>query len=166
MKKLVLLFALILTCGYPDLAVASDSVDGKDIEVGGISISDDKDRVKNLLGDPRESGPTCDGCFDIMDSWFIYDGIRVHFLQREVLQFEVSSERYRLSSGVGVGTSKDDVVKHYGQPETTQHEDGVILAYPITWNGRGHPDVKLEFLIRDDIVVGFQAGPTRTGSPF
>jgi len=166
LKKTVMFVASMLLCCGPELVVASDDVDVKEIEVAGIKISDGKDRVKELLGAPRESGPSCNDCIDIMDSWFIYDGLRVHFLQWEVLQLEVATKEFRLASGVGVGSSKEEVVQQYGQPDITPHEDGVVLAYPITRNGRGHPDVKLEFLVDDDVVIGFHAGPTLTGSPF
>ncbi len=166
LQKTVLLIASILPFSVADFVIASENVDVKEIEVAGIRMSDDKDRVRELLGEPSESGPTCDGCIDITDSWFVYEGIRVHFLQSEVLQFEVTTSQYRLVSGVGVGTSKEEVVREYGQPKVNLREDGVLLAYPITWNGRGRPDAKLEFRIVDNVVIGFQAGPTRTGSPF
>ncbi len=166
LQRNVLLVASILLFGVPQFVIASDSVDIEEIKVAGIKFSDDKDRVRELLGEPSESGPTCDGCIDIIDSWYIYDGIRVHFLQTEALQFEVNAEKYRLISGVGVGSSQEEVIKQYGQPETTPHEDNIVLAYPLTSNGRGHPDVKLEFLVHDDVVIGFQAGPTRTGSAY
>ena len=106
----VFVVASILHCGAADFVIASDDVDVKEIEVAGIKISDDKDRVKELLGDPLESGPTCDGCIDIMDSWFIYDEIRVQFLQSEVFQLEVTTIEYRLVSGVGVGTTREEVL--------------------------------------------------------
>lgn len=166
-QKIILLLVWLVSCSVAGIAVAADNVDGKEIEVAGIKLSDHKDRVRKLIGNPLEWGPkTCDGCFDITDSWFIYDGIRVHFLQSEVFQLEVTTKDYRLVSGVGVGSSREEVVRQYGQPKITSHEEGVVLAYPITWDGRGHPDVKLEFLIDDDVVIGFQAGPTRTGSSF
>ena len=166
MKKLALIFALPLLCGGSFTAVASDTVDFYEIEVAGIRFSDDKDRVKELLGEPRESGPTCDDCIDIMDSWFIYDGIRVHFLQGEVMQIEVSSEHYRLSGDVGVGDSKNEVVQQYGEPETAPHNEDIVLSYPLTRSGRRNSYLKLKFLIRENSVVAFQAGATLYDSTF
>ena len=166
MQKLILLFSLIFLVAAADSNVTVHSIDANEIRVAGIGFSDDVNRVKELLGDPLESGPICDGCIDIMDSWFVYDGLRVHFLGAEVFQFEVSTDEYRLKNDIGVGTMRSDVVRQYGNPEITSHCDGVVLAYPIVRNGRAHSDLMLKFLVRDDIVISYQAGPTRTGSSF
>lgn len=148
-------------------AYSSDSVEQPGIYVAGIKFGDSRQKVLKQLGEPEEAGPTeCDGCIDIIDNWFVYNGLRVHFLQTEAFQFEVTSSSYRLNTGVGVGSTKAEVIDAYGEPSEIPFEGKVVVWYPLSFREQVDDRFKLEFLIENDVVIAFQVGPRRTGSSF
>ena len=73
-RNLALLTIPVLLCA-PQFACASASVDIGEVKFAGISFSDLSSDVKEVLGNPVEAGPQCDDCIDIMDSWYVYDGL-------------------------------------------------------------------------------------------
>ena len=137
-------------------AFAGDSVDIAEIKISGITFSDRPSRVREVLGDPIEMGPQCNDCIDIMDSWYLYDGLKVKFLVDEVFDFEVTSEKYRLPSGLGVGSSVENISDALGEPVSWRSGDSMVHTYAVTWKNGQRTAIKLDFLIRDGTVVAFE----------
>jgi hypothetical protein len=163
-RNLALLAVSVLLCA-PQFACASDSVDITEVKFAGISFSDLSGDVKQLLGDPVEAGPKCDGCIDIMDSWYVYDGLKIKFLVDQVFDFEVTSESHRLPSGIGVGSSIDEVVEAFGDPVIWDSGDKSIHTYSVTQKNGQRTAIKLDLIIRDNRVVGIETNHRSSDIP-
>ena len=150
------LLVILMTCVPFSVAFAGDSVDIAEITISGITFSDRVGRVKEVLGDPIESGPKCDDCIDMPDSWLIYDGLKIKFLGREVFDFEVTSDMHRLPSGLGVGSSTEEIADALGESVTWSSGDTTVHSYALTWKNGQQTAIKLDFFIRDGLVVEFE----------
>ena len=147
---------------YGVLAVASDTdvatITIEECAIAGVSLGESKDLARYNLGAPNESGPVCDSCFDIMESWYVYDGLKLNFLQEELIMYSVTSAKYRLSSGIGVGSTSMEVQSTYGKPVHIESEDQDILRYPATHENRATA-FKLDFWVQENRVTKIEFHP-------
>jgi len=143
---------------------AADSVDISACAVRGVELGDTSTHVRTTFGEPAGHNPPCIDCFDQPYTWISYDGLRVDFIQSETIHIEVDSDDFRLPTGLGVGSTKAEVIAEYGDPVVTEHEGGEFLTYAITVRNGKRTGHTLVFLIEDDAVTGFKVGPKRTGS--
>ena len=162
MFRLPTIFLLCVAC---QVSLAGGSVDIAEIEISGITFSDLSTRVKDVFGEPIESGPKCNDCIDIMDSWYVYDGLKIKFLVDEVFDFEVTSKEHRLPSGLGVGSSAEEIADVFGEPVTWVSGDTTIHTYAVTGKNGQRTAIKLDFLIRENTVVGFETNHRWSDAP-
>ena len=158
-------FILVVFAGLTS-AWGADSVDISACEVAGIKLGDTSAHVRTLLGEPTGHNGPCNGCIDQPQTWISYDGLRVDFIQSETVHIEVESDAYRLTTGVGVGSTKAEVVAAYGDPLVSEQKAGEFLTYAITLRNGIRTGHTLDFLIQDGVVIGFKVGPKRTGSRY
>jgi hypothetical protein len=145
---------------------ATDSVDISACAIEGIELGDTSTNVRMTFGEPTGHNPPCIDCIDQPQTWISYDGLRVDFIQSETIHIEVESDAFRLPTGLGVGSTKAEVIAEYGDPLVTELEAREFLTYAITWGDGRKTAHTLDFQIHDDVVIGFKVGPKRTGSPY
>ena len=157
------LFLISLLVGA-SAAWPADGVDISSCVVEGIGLGTSAGDIKEVYGEPDRRNQPCKDCIDMPYTSIAYDGLRIAFINLEAIHIEVASDEYRLLSGLGVGSSRSEVVAEYGDPSVIQNEDGEYLSYAITVRNGRWAGLTLVFLMDDDSVLGFKIGPKRVGS--
>ena len=144
--------ALVLLLTW-STAYSDGTISIADCEIAGIPFAAHRELVNQRLGEPKPQPDFCaDGCFDVIDYPYEYDGIEIIMHQDEAWSFTVTSPDFRLKSGVGVGTSVQEVLDTYGRPETISEGTTSVLTYGVLWTNGKRSRVFLDFSVADGNV--------------
>ena len=141
---------LVLIACVPASAEIQISI--SECQVSGISLRESRSVVLERLGKPDESGAKCNDCIDIMDSWYIYEGLEIKFLNFDVIEIGVTSSTHKLKSGLGVNNTKNEIVGYYGEPLVIADEYFQTLRYLVVWSDGKRSSYKLDFKIVNGVV--------------
>jgi len=149
-------YALILLLTLLPVPTHGEPILLADCEVAGIALNDNSTQVRQIVGAPIQTGPECKDCWDSVDTWFQYEGLRVRFVGDQVFEISVSNREYRLISGLGVGSTENEVTERYGEPQLFPGENQTLLVYPVALEGGRETLIKLVFTISDGAVTAFK----------
>ena len=156
MKNMLMAFGLVF---FTQVALAQDTVDLAECQIAGIDFTDDLEQAENVLGEPTHLPPPCVGCTDTPHSWIGYEGLKIWHSYGEIFRFEVSSPKYRLRSGVGVDSSRTEVVTSFGEGRIRVSNGVELITYSITSKNGQATRLVLEFALSDEVVSAFEITP-------
>lgn len=115
------------------------------------------------LGEPLPPPPSDPNelLFDVMHHGFDYDGLIVIFGSTldESWSFRILTEGFHLLSGIGVGSSEQDVLRYYGPTDSAVFDSLTILPYQVTWKDGRKSAIHLDFTIVDEVVSRIDVHP-------
>jgi hypothetical protein len=154
---LSLLFTFHLQVAVSDDETAERSaIPIAEFSVSGIPFGADSDKVKSILGEPKPQPNFCkEGCIDIIDYPYEYEGIALVMHQDEAWRFTVTSEAHRLKSGIGIGSSIDQVFEHFGKVRAHDENGKSVITYRAVWPDGKVSRVFLDFFVVDGQVDSF-----------
>ena len=160
---LALSLAALLVAPSP-VAAAPALVPISECELNGFPLGGTFDQMRRALGEPQRRSLEQAPGNDYRNSAFHYEGLRVVFSMfgRSAITFVVTSDSYRLRSGVGVGSSRQEIESTFGPPTEIRSDESVELVYLLT-GPNGQPGVgQLMFQLKSGLAVKMTAGwPSR-----
>lgn len=108
------------------------------------------------LGDDYEYSESISCAYDGLDKIYAYDNFSIYTYpdgdKDYVLEVEVLGGNYATSKGIKIGSSREDVIKAYGEKYL---EDGALLYYNKTNNAADTTEPMLYFVMDNDKVISF-----------
>lgn len=129
-------------------------------ELNGFGLGDTFDRMRQILGEPDRRSFTKPPENDFPNTEYHYDGLRIVFSMRgrSALTFFVTSDKYRLRSGIGVGSSRQDIESTLGPASEVRLGSELHLYYGLNAPGGQPVSGQLEFKMKNDVAVAMIAG--------
>ena len=148
----LLLAVLLLLCCVGCGAQESAAFGEKDISltVGGQTITPDKspEEILAALGADYEYAEAVSCVYEGLDKTYTYaDAVLYTYPDGDtdrLMELYCSGGDVKTSRGIGIGSSRDDVIAAYGEPTS---EFGLTVSYELTASGEMKP-ASLYFLIR------------------
>ena len=126
-------------------------------ELNGFPLGGTADEMREALGEPERVSSVMTLGDEYPHLEYRYDGLRMVFSMhgRTALSYFVTSDKYRLRSGVGVGSTRQEIWSALG-PTGYFGSGGILfMAYRVTGSdGRSIP-VQLTIRLDSDIAVEF-----------
>ncbi len=108
------------------------------------------------LGDDYEYSESISCAYDGLDKIYTYDNFSIYTYpdgdKDYVLEVEVLGGNYATHKGIKIGSSREDVIKAYGEKYL---EDGALLYYNKTNNAADTTEPMLYFVMDNDKVISF-----------
>ncbi len=125
-------------------------------ELNGFELGGTTDQMREALGEPDSLSMTMTPGNDYPHQEYRYEGLRIVFSMhgRSGLSFYVSSDEYRLHSGVGVGSTRQEIESALGATGKAQSGDTEYLIYLVAEEG-GQTAAQLIFKLDRNIAVEF-----------
>ncbi|MBR0135894.1 MAG: hypothetical protein IJM18_06810 [Clostridia bacterium] len=131
-----------------DMAV---KIDGK-----AYPVRVDSSEVLKALGDDYEMDQVVSCVYDGYDKTFTYKGIVVSTVpdgDKDIIEmFTVNGEGYLTTRDIGVGSTRDEVIKAYGDK---YYDDGYYLTYSESGDESNIADMRIQFCFENDVVTEF-----------
>ena len=151
-RSVIVTFALVMALpamADPRNAVSRAQIPMVECEVDGFGLGGSADQMRTALGEPQS--------MSIAKSWkdeyphreYHYDGLRIVFSTHVgvAISYFVSSSKYRLRSGIGVGSTRSDIEDALGPGLWSRSGDIHHLTYLVS----GVP-TQLTFRLDDDVA--------------
>jgi len=113
--------------------------------------------MRKALGDPDPISITMTPGNEYPHHEYLYSGLRIVFSMsgRSALSYFVSSEKYRLRSGVGVGSSRQEIESALGSTGEYRSGDVEYMIYLLT-GADGQPvPAQLTFKLDRNVAIEF-----------
>jgi len=126
-------------------------------ELNGFPLGGTVEEMHKALGEPESTSAKMTSGDEYAHLESKYDGLRIVFSMRgrSALSFFVSSEKYQLRSGVGVGSTRQEIESALGPTGYFKSGGIVFMAYRVTGSdGRPIP-VQLTIKLERDIAVEY-----------
>ena len=126
-------------------------------ELNGFPLGGTADEMREALGEPELVSSVMTGGDEYPHLEYRYDGLRIVFSMhgRTALSYYVTSDKYRLRSGVGVRSTRQEIESALGPTGYFKSGGIVFMAYHLTGSdGRPIP-VQLTIKLERDIAVEF-----------
>jgi len=152
MKKCCLFFILLICW----MNVSNAEIAEERVKLGGVGLGDSYKYVDSLHGKPKESWVGKGKYLGVETS--VVHGVYSHrlhvfYLEKEATVIDVGtpSAYIKTADGISAGSHIDDVIKTYGEPDTSRYAyGGKLLGYRCCLSsGR---NIIMEFDIRDSVV--------------
>lgn len=160
----LLAFWLAVLLAPSPVAASPGLVPIGECELNGFPLGGTFDQMRNALGEPDRSSLEKAPGNDYRNTEFYYEGLRVVFSMfgRSAITFVVTSDSYRLRSGVGVGSSRQEIESTFGPTTEVRSDDSVELVYLLTGPSGRAGAGQLMFKLEDGLAVQMTAGwPSR-----
>lgn len=176
MKNLVKLIALILALACAAALVGCKTEpksDEKPVDMTGKPFRNDFDmalviggktypvrvdskEVLEALGSDYKYAETISCVYEGYDKTFTYEGIVVSTVpvdDKDVIEmFSVTGGDYKTTRGIGIGASREEVVKAYGE---NFFDDGWYVTYTESGDPEKISEMRIQFRFVDDVLTEF-----------
>ena len=154
-----LLAAALLTA--PSLGYSEPgAISFEDCEINGFGLGASASLMRSIFGDPEPISIAKSPLSDYPHREYKYDGLKIVFSThgRSAMYYIVTSSKYRLTSGVGVGSNVAEIQVALGPGGRFAAGDQHYLSYRV-FNTAGKPTPAiLWFMLDDDVVTEFSVG--------
>ena len=129
-------------------------------ELNGFGLGGTADQMREALGEPDRISVEKQPWNDYPHIDYHYDGLRIAFstFGRSAMTFFVTSERYRLRSDVGVGSTRLEIESALGVAGEVRAGDTLYLTYVCTGPDGRSTLGPLEFKLEREIAVKLTIG--------
>lgn len=132
--------SLVLAALVPADISSAESSQGPiaELELSGIPLGGTVEEILEMYGEPTKTSELKAALDDFPHFGLRYDGLRLVLSMhgRTLLSYYVSAYRYRLRSGVGVGSSRKEVDAALGRAIYTRSGDNRNVIY-LAWGSHG-----------------------------
>lgn len=135
----------------------SNSVDmGVVIDGTAYMVRVDSAEVLSKLGEGYKYAETISCVYEGYDKTFTYDGIVVSTVPvdgKDVVEmFSVTGGDYKTVRGVGIGATREEVIKAYGEKF---FDDGYYVTYTESGDPENISEMRIQFRFVDDILTEY-----------
>lgn len=126
-------------------------------ELNGFSLGGTADQMRKVLGEPDSISFAKSPKNEYPRREYQYDGLRIAFSTHglSAMSYFVSSEKYRLRSGAGVGSTRQEIESSLGPTSEYPAGDFDYLTYRVIEADGGPVPVLLTFKLDHEIAIEF-----------
>jgi hypothetical protein len=126
-------------------------------EINGFGLGGSADQMRTVFGEPEPISIAKSPTGEYPHREYRYDGIRFVFSThgRSAMSYFVSSPKYRLRSGVGVGSTRAEIDEALGSGRRGRSGDSNYLTNHVIGADDQYIPAWLTFRLVDDVVTTF-----------
>lgn len=153
----------VLVTPISTAASAEKSVAITECAIEGFAPGDTADQMREAFGKPHDGSVVKSNLSDYPHREYEYDGMRIVFSisGRSAMSFYVASPKYRLRSGIGVGSTWMEVVDALGPGSLGSAGGSNTYSYQIVDSKGDYIPAWLKFVIEDEVVRTFSVTTMR-----
>jgi len=126
-------------------------------ELNGFSLGGTTDQMREALGEPEPISIAMSPGNEYPHREFRYEGLRIVFSThgRSALSYFISSDKYRLRSGVGVGSTRREIASALGSTGEIRSGGVEYMIYLVTGSDGRPVPAHLTFKLDREVAVEF-----------
>ena len=154
-----MLVIAILAVPNPSRAQPPVPIPFVECEIDGFGLGGSAEQMRNVFGEPEPISIAKSPLAEYPHHEYRYDGLTIVFSAhgRSAMSYIVSSAKYRLRSGVGVGSIRTEIEKALGRGRWGRASDIDYLTYHVIGADGQFIPVQLTFTLVDDVATRFSA---------
>lgn len=127
--------------------------------INGFNLGGSADQMRAVLGEPEAESIAKSPGNKYPHREYRYEGLRIvfstHGWSTLALSFFVSSDKYRLGSGVGVGSTRQEIESTLGSARNLRSGDFKYMVYKVTGPDGRPVGAYLKFRLDREVAVEF-----------
>ncbi|MDH4124859.1 MAG: hypothetical protein OEW64_12330 [Gammaproteobacteria bacterium] len=156
--RVVLANLCILTFLALPMSVSADPklIAIEECQLNGFPLGGTIEEMRSALGEPDSVLPVLNTGDEYPHLEASYDGLRIVFSTRgqTALSYFVTSEKYLIRSGVGVGSTRQEIEGVLGPTSYYKSGDTVFMVYRLAGPGGRALPVQFDIRLQGDVAVG------------
>lgn len=150
-----LMFLMLLAVPIP-VGAEPKLIAIEECELNGFSLGGTIEEMRNALGKPRSITPVKNPAEEYPYLEAHYEGLRIVFSTQgqSALSYFITSDKYRLRSGVGVGSTRQDIEAALGQTSYYKVGGTVYMIYRLAGPSGNALPVQFDVRLDGDLAVG------------
>ncbi len=152
----IFVIALLLVPN-PSNSEPSATIPIDECEINGFGLGGSADQMRNVFGEPEPVSIAKSALAEYPHREYRYDGLTIVFSThgRSAMSYFVSSPKYRLRSGLGVGSTWAEIEEALGCGFWGRSGDSDSLTYHVIGADGRYIPAWLTFRLVDDVVTKF-----------